>query len=281
MDKYYRIAGVVFKLECDENVYDTEETLPFLTAAEKPDFVCRFSFTDDLNIPDTEPEYSSEFVSIYGKGKKSVRTYKQLTMKKTAASVKRDGNIFICECLKEYFDFFCMARNLMNAVGIESMLAEKSRYIIHCSFIELNGQAILFSGPSGMGKSTRAEMWMKADGSRLINGDRAIIFKEEGKWFAAGLPISGSSAVYKNEIVPLKAVVFLKQAKANKTYRANVMTAYGNLFKNLTLNTWNEQFMLNAENFIISMCEDVEMYISECNLDDESVAEQKKTILKQ
>ena len=70
---------------------------------------------------------------------------------------------------------------------------------------------ILFSGPSGIGKSTQAGLWTKYRKARVINGDRTLLKKENGRWMSLGWPICGSSEICYNEAYPVKAVIFLGQ----------------------------------------------------------------------
>lgn len=64
--------------------------------------------------------------------------------------------------------------------------------ILHCAYIKHEGKAILFSAPSGTGKSTKADLWEKYRGSRTVNGDRALLRKKNGIWHACGWPVCGS-----------------------------------------------------------------------------------------
>ena len=51
------------------------------------------------------------------------------------------------------------------------MLA-KDAMVLHCSVLKVKSGVILFSGPSGIGKSTQAGLWTKYRKARVINGDR-------------------------------------------------------------------------------------------------------------
>lgn len=58
------------------------------------------------------------------------------------------------------------SRNILDAICMEQILNEKSTFILHSSYINFNGKAILFSAPSGAGKSTQADLWEKIRTSR-------------------------------------------------------------------------------------------------------------------
>jgi hypothetical protein len=85
--------------------------------------------------------------------------------------------------------------------------------MIHAASVLDGGQALLFSGPSGMGKSTQAALWQKHCGVIAVNGDNADLLFREGVLCTIGSPWSGSSEIYTELAAPVRAVVFLEQAK--------------------------------------------------------------------
>ena len=99
--------------------------------------------------------------------------------------------------------------------GIHSKLLKEEALVFHCAFVEHEGQAILFCGKSGTGKSTQAALWEECEKAETINGDRALLKKKDGMWQAFGYPCCGSSAICKNKTLPVKAIVVLEQDKEN------------------------------------------------------------------
>lgn len=87
---------------------------------------------------------------------------------------------------------------------------------IHSATIETNGKGVLFLGPSGIGKTTQAELWEKYRGASIINGDVGFVQRTKEGYLAWGTPWHGSSPYCINTSVPLKALVVLKQAPVNE-----------------------------------------------------------------
>lgn len=87
---------------------------------------------------------------------------------------------------------------------------------IHSATIETNGKGVLFLGPSGIGKTTQAELWEKYRGASIINGDVGFVQRTKEGYLAWGTPWHGSSPYCINTSVPLKALVVLKQAPVNQ-----------------------------------------------------------------
>ncbi len=94
-------------------------------------------------------------------------------------------------------------------------------FVLHASAIESDNKAYLFSGPSGIGKSTHTGQWLKefSEGTRIINDDKPPLRKIEGVWYAYGSPWCGKNNVQVNTKVPLAGICFLKQSEENSIRR--------------------------------------------------------------
>lgn len=108
-----------------------------------------------------------------------------------------------------YFDMF----DLTHALLPHGVL------LLHCAYILTRQGAILFTAPSGTGKSTQAGLWERYCGAKTVNGDRAALRCKDGVLRAHGLPISGSSDRCENVSAPVLAVVGLSQAGENSLTR--------------------------------------------------------------
>ncbi len=106
-------------------------------------------------------------------------------------------------------------------------LLHHNAFMVHASAISYQGNGILFSAPSGTGKTTHTKLWEQFDPSAFIlNDDSPIVrFMEDGKAYACGSPWAGASGEGKNAIVPLKAIVFLQQAPENEISRLQTLQA--------------------------------------------------------
>lgn len=89
--------------------------------------------------------------------------------------------------------------------------------LLHSAAIEWDGKAYLFSGPSGVGKSTHTRQWKKMFGEKVVlfNDDKPALRYVDGQWFAYGTPWCGKDGIHQNRKVPLGGICFLKQAKQN------------------------------------------------------------------
>lgn len=85
--------------------------------------------------------------------------------------------------------------------------------IIHASSLAYNGQGLLFSAPSGTGKSTHTRLWTEfAPGTKIVNDDMPIVRIHDAVPYLYGAPWSGKSSIHENITVPLSAIIFIERA---------------------------------------------------------------------
>ena len=95
-------------------------------------------------------------------------------------------------------------------IAIECMLARKGYVSLHAAAVEVMGEAFAFSAPSGVGKSTRAEAWIKELDAKLINGDRPLIDVRQGELY--GVPWDGKEQCFKNVHYPLRVICEVRRS---------------------------------------------------------------------
>ena len=169
-----------------------------------------------------------------------------------------------------YIKYYENIEYLISRLNIQGILLSKEVMILHSSFIIHNNESILFTAPSGTGKSTQASLWEKYKGAEIINGDRSAIGTRNGEYFAYGLPFCGSSNICKNKEAPLKAIVVLKQAKENSVRRLSKIEAFKILLGQVAINRWNKKDMELAMILIEELIEKVPVVMLSCRPDKEA-----------
>lgn len=91
-------------------------------------------------------------------------------------------------------------------------------FLMHSASFEYKGKAYLFSGPSGMGKSTHTGLWKKLypDEVSMLNGDLNLIGIEDGVPYVYGIPWNGTSGIYTNKKLPLGGITILHKAPEDR-----------------------------------------------------------------
>lgn len=85
----------------------------------------------------------------------------------------------------------------------------------HSSIIKMNTYGLMFLGPSGIGKTTQAELWNRYRDALIINGDVVFVQETEAGFLGWGTPWHGSSPYCENTNVPVYAMIVLKQSEVN------------------------------------------------------------------
>lgn len=97
-------------------------------------------------------------------------------------------------------------------------LIQHNGLFLHASAIEVDGKAYLFSGRSGVGKSTHVGLWhqMLGNGVCRFNDDKPALRCIDGTWYAYGTPWCGKDGINVNKKVPLAGICFLVQGSENR-----------------------------------------------------------------
>ena len=89
---------------------------------------------------------------------------------------------------------------------------------MHASVVVHEGKARLFLGHSGTGKSTHARQWLaQFHQAYLLNDDNPVLLVDsDTRAWVYGSPWSGKTPCYRNERVPVAAIIQLEQAPQNE-----------------------------------------------------------------
>jgi hypothetical protein len=172
-----------------------------------------------------------------------------------------------------YISFYKETNEFLVFEGLRlpELLLSKGIGILHCSFIEVDGQAILFAGDKQVGKSTQASLWEKYGGATVINGDRAGLFIKNGIVTAGGVPYCGTSGICKNKHLPLKAIVCPSKGTENRLQKISPMEGFMFLLGKFAYNTWNPTDVNIITDLISSIVENVPVYSYSCLKDESAV----------
>lgn len=160
--------------------------------------------------------------------------------------------------------------SIIGLLGAEYPLLWHGRIILHSSLVLHRGRVILFSGPSGVGKSTQAALWQQYAGAQVLNGDRAVIDCAGG--IAHGSPFSGSSGIRIQAAAPIRAIVFLEQGEQNLIAPVSPLEAYRRLYSQVIANPWDSDYTEKLCNLIEILIRQNPMYRFTCRPDGTAVA---------
>ncbi len=271
----YRFADIEFELNTvNLPVEEDEWTQRFVSDAALP---ADFSYTEKTLLPEL---LSSGKQLKYSGGYELFETPRGIFQLNHWATCREAYGFFPAD-LQENTDFFVnretrdqipmAASYFLSTMGLHSRLMTKGAVVLHASYIEWNGKAILFSGPSGMGKSTQAELWSKHAGARIINGDRALLRKKDGRWMVYGYPCCGSSLVCENRTLPLAAVVILRRGEKDELVQASVAKKIYALTTATEIYPWIEREVNDAMAIAQELCGSVAVVQYACTKEPSAV----------
>ncbi len=166
----------------------------------------------------------------------------------------------------DYLENLVVLRRLCDYV-----LDAKEGLIFHSSAIKVDGNAYLFTAPSGTGKSTHARLWREMLGERaeMINDDKPIVRLEGGKFFVYGTPWNGKHNLGSNQKVPLKAICLISQSK-NNAIRKTSPKEMINVVLNQTVRPMDIGKMEKLLSLTSTLLTSVDTYVLECNISREA-----------
>ncbi len=159
---------------------------------------------------------------------------------------------------------------LLEDKNLRSVLLEHRSAVLHASYVVCAGKALLFTAPSGTGKSTQANLWAKYRGAQIVNGDRALIQKTDAGFTANGIFYSGSSGCCQNITAPVDAVVVLDRGNAEIT-RLNGVEIVKAVLPQLAYDTAKPQDIIMASDLLSEMAAEVPFCRLSATMDERSV----------
>ena len=159
----------------------------------------------------------------------------------------------------------------VSLLALERRQADLDALILHCAYVEYRGGAILFTAPSGTGKSTQANLWEQYREAETVNGDRALVQKTGDTWYARGWPVCGSSGICRSRDLPIRAVVVLAQAPEDRAEPLAPIQAFTRLYSEITVNRWNRAAALRAMELTEDLAAAVPVFHLACTMEHTAV----------
>lgn len=274
-EKYYRFAGVELSVSLPrERMYDDDRVLaPFRVESVKDPHRFCFELAGSLSEPEGEEIAAFPGCRVYRQGQETVRYIGSVQQSWEHAYIRavHQEKRHTVQLKASQFPGSVGVKTVLNSLGTEHLVVRNQGVILHASYIAWNGKAILFTAPSGTGKSTQAELWKERRGAQIINGDRAVIRLEDGNVKAAGIPFAGSSCYCENRTLPVAAVVYLQQAPETSIRKLRGFEAFRRVWEGCSVNTWDRTDMELASDTVQQAVSRVPVYLLACTPDETAV----------
>ena len=271
----------MFKIAIQANHFpaNCEDWRIFESGSEAPDFSVNCNILEKL--PEAEGAFcgkAGEF-SVFCQGE---TVFRKRDMGKAEGVIAKYNYINCSDCqmlfTPQSFPVFMDERYMWASVPLAQFLLTKKAAIMHASFIDIGGSAVLFSAPCGTGKSTQAELWRVHRNAEVINGDKAGIYFKNAKAYAGGVPFCGTSQMCKNRSLPLKAIVLLSQGKENVARRLNGFEALQGVINKIYLDLLAPLEKQMCIDFVIELLSSVPVISLQCTPDERAIEELEKML---
>lgn len=266
----YRFGSMTFAIASDEPIERSKMCEPFRISCGEADHAIRLTFGDDLPQPPAEavqngPVYrwqvgaERHLLELYSApGAPPQFTY----------AVTRGAHTEVT--FAERYRAGASVRAVLEAAGLFDIFADAGMLVLHSAYIVTPaGEAILFSGPSGIGKSTQAALWERFAGAQVINGDRALL--DVDRKTANGIFYSGTSGICRNVTAPIRAIVLLGQSDENRIFVPSPQAAFAGVLSQCAYYDWDALSATNMTGCVARLVSDVPVLHFDCRADASAV----------
>ncbi len=272
MEHYYEIGGQTICLQARDNVLELKGGMleRFTTAPCREDVRISIQLCDEFPLPIGRCLFSGTERQVFAQDGAFV-TYIGQSPEKAYLRMERRGKATDVLAKRSAFAGPIRTKTVLTVMEVEHLVVENGGILLHSSFISHDNCAIIFTAPSGTGKSTQAALWESLRGARIINGDRSVVRLGENGVEALGVPFSGSSGICHADRLPVAAIVYLSQAPRTTIRRLRGVQAFRAIWEGCSLHTWNNRDVDRCTQTVADLVARVPVYQLACTPDESAV----------
>ena len=270
----YKIGKAVIEIRSPFELQNEPPFSDYLCENEIADYIVNFEISDEIVCEVEKISYESRRYVMIKKEEKSFFYYKDIDGGRNGYYACRiaEENQHSCKILvKPYFAENFYQAILFETIGLEEIFAQSNQSIFHSSYLNVDGQAILFTGPCEIGKSTQADLWAKYRNVEIVNGDKSVLYVKDGVAMAGALPFSGSSSFCVKKDLPIKAIVILSKKLFNAAKRLEGIESFLAVYKSCYPVEYSQKLMNSQINLAQDICKNTAVYKFGCLPDKTAV----------
>lgn len=275
MKRYINLGGLVICLDAERPLQNEPKMVPFYSdGMREPDVTVHIIWDwENAPRPSTFP-VGHDLVQIY---------YQEGTQRYCELAGGDRGALACTRYTPDYKEMVCAVNNVTCQVPQDSegqilrMLPMREIFLyfgilfIHASQIACRGRGILFTAPSGTGKTTQAKLWRQYRGAEIVCNDRTLTRKIDAIWRTYGYPIDGSEPVRSSAVNTLGALVLLEQGPVNEVGRLPASKALPLLMPQMVMDCWSGEARTRAMELLLELLRDIPVYLLTCTPDKRAV----------
>lgn len=262
---WYHFAGVNMVLTGEDICIQSDRHVPFLGLCEGAQAAYCVTDCSRFRFPAGETVYKNPLFEVQQIGSEYRYLFRDGGNKPYAYSIYHaetgKGEIYHDSCREHIFRH---VEGCFKHIALPEVMMSFGRMIFHAALLEIPEGGLLLAGPSGVGKTTQSALWRDCGSAMEINGDRPILYKENGHWYAAGSPYAGSSHSYVNKSVRIAGIAFLCQDSVDCAIDLRAGEAFRYLYKNMVMNVWNRAYMQRIVDMSAELAGEVPCCLMRC-----------------
>lgn len=272
-----RIGGIRFHIDCDSEIVFEESFAPFFCA--QPNVInANLFFDHDYSQTPTPalPMLGEDLLMEYYCHEGMLLSMSKGSNGSYLSCCISSGDDHLCHLNFGQKDGINTLGGLLRLVPMRQILLRKGVLFLHASQIGVGDTGILFSAPSGTGKTTQARLWQKCRCATLLCNDRTLT--DGTKTY--GYPVDGSEPVCCGEIRQLGAIVTLEQATENTVRRLRPREALSRLMPQAVIDVWDPWSRTAAAELLLKLMNHTPVYLLRCTPDENAVACLEQQLIK-
>ena len=277
-----RIAGLAIDMTNTDTAFFTHRLQAYLDESERcPDLKITFTTPQTLAEPEGEAQECNERLRVIeladGRrcrcliGKKTGKVLQTITCTKDYTEAE------VCVPLDRQHPSLTLTdfEYMFTGLVFSDRLTSLGGMVLHGSSLAFDGNGIIFSAPSGTGKSTHTGLWREQYGDRvvMVNDDKpAVRFNKDGQPVIYGTPWSGKTELNSNVSAPLRAIVFLERSEVNTIRRLSATEALLHMGRELQLPYHDTALCEKLWDTATRLVQSVPVFLLGCTISQEAVS---------
>lgn len=133
---------------------------------------------------------------------------------------------------------------------------------------DVEGKGIIFTAPSGVGKTTHTGLWKEYLGDRftVINGDKPLCRVIGGTVYAYGTPWAGKENIHANRRVAVDKILFIEQSPFNECIHLDKKDGLAKLFPQIYRPASADAYLKTVD-LVSCLVSRADFYKIKCNMD--------------
>lgn len=229
------------------------------------ELIYRVSYVDLL--PSSENAEAYETCLVQTDGDRVTRFFRDMRSGEPfACAVQESGNVDV-RILASYAPWGASVEQLFPLLSLQHALLCREHLLLHGAFLTYQHCGLLFTGRSGIGKTTQSRLWQRRFRAEAVNEDRAVIDASSQAVRVCGVPVAGSSPFCENKTAPLKAIIVLGQAPENSIERLSPVKALPRIMDGVYLPAAFRADLSATMELALRVCAAVPVYRLDCRPD--------------